>query len=232
MATRKATSKKSPVQSPKKPTTRLPKLQPGNIPVGGKRRPNASNTRSASPTMVPRRRTHTLIEQQQREQEAWILAEIARLIQERTNEQTISFRSRALQQQLDAIADRPTPTAAQVSLMGLDVYLDDMGSCISNVLPSIDWWRRLAAQLVELCKYGGRNAYPSPEVERERMIMLLNNVLTAYADAENESSSYSCTGGEATLNLLRNYRLYTRDICDLAQHHWPMIDTAPLREFI
>jgi len=48
MATRKATSRTPSVQSPKKTSARLPKLQPGEIPAEGNGHPISSNKRGAS----------------------------------------------------------------------------------------------------------------------------------------------------------------------------------------
>jgi hypothetical protein len=229
MATRKATSKTSSVQSPKKPATRLPKLESGEIPADGKWHPTPTNKRTASRAKKVRSRAHT-----KKDRESRVLSEIKELIESRTRDNTISIKGMDLEE-LDALADYTPPSKGPWKIeafAGESIYLDDSGSCIRNVLPSLDWWRQVAGRLAEVGQDDNLETRLDFEPQHQRLLLLLSDVFQAYVPAERAGASYSCSPGNAALRLLRHYRLYTRYICELAQEIWPLANLSPLPELL
>lgn len=99
-------------------------------------------------------------------------------------------------------------------------------------LPALNWWRQLGDRALEndsegadLEKWFGPN--PALEEERSRLKALLPKVLHAFAQAQLETSPYSADwsrcGSKAALELLKAYRLYTREVEKAVSKAWPSI---------
>jgi hypothetical protein len=232
MAISNPSSRKKTSQSPKKTARRLPKLEPGEIPVDGKWHPAPTNKRTATRVKKVRGRSHTKIDQARKDRESHALSEIKELIESRTREDTISIKGMKLKE-LDEIADYVPPSRGPWKIeafAGESIYLDDGGSCVCNVLPSLDWWRQVATRLAEMGQDDNFETLPAFKPQHQRLLSLLSDVFQAYVPAER--ASFNCSPGNSALKLLRCYRLYTRHICELAEEIWPLAHLDPLQKLV
>jgi hypothetical protein len=119
--------------------------------------------------------------------------------------------------ELDEIADGKN-TESHIEGAGDGVYL-------YSILPSIDWWVGISS-----CLSFGRNAKgvygdPAFKEQRERLLPLLNDVLTSYTPALAASQRFSDSdGGALNLKLLKRYAIFRRAVCDFARDVWPDVN--------
>ncbi|HTV54037.1 MAG TPA: hypothetical protein VMI06_03900 [Terriglobia bacterium] len=190
-----------------------------------------SIAKAVSATKALRNRSHTKPDRDRQEHTSRILKEIADLIKERSHGNSIHS---VTLQELDLIADYVPPAAGRWRLESIPdtIYLDDAGTCICNVLPSLDWWRQVAACLAQVGQDDDLNPSATLKPCRQKLLSLLDDTLRAYVSAESQGPSYEYSDGDATLELLRRYRLYTRYIVELAQRTWPLANLDPLYQLV
>jgi hypothetical protein len=144
------------------------------------------------------------------------LNEISRLLDNRPNAQT-GFEVETL----DRIADG-VPTA------------DDEGDVICDVewfggfLNSVNWWSSAAESLLRKHYRHGTSPDPAFAEQGEEIFRLLGDVLMAYVPAQREWVYADDLDREASMELLKRYRLFTRYVCAFAQELFPGTSYAPI----
>ena len=100
------------------------------------------------------------------------------------------------------------------------------GTYLSTLLRVIDWWRRIEHALV----YGRStdNSCPAPEFQSDFAVMLhlRQTFFEGYTAADATTWHYLDGEDELTagFELLKNYRIYTRFVVNLAKKIWPEIN--------
>jgi hypothetical protein len=103
------------------------------------------------------------------------------------------------------------------------------GAWFDDVLASLDWWRDAAEALLTNDEEYYESPNPAFSQQREEILRLLGDVLMAYVPAQREQVIYADeTGGPASLELLKRYRLFTPYVCAFAQELFPGTSYAPI----
>jgi hypothetical protein len=119
--------------------------------------------------------------------------------------------------ELDEIADGKN-TEVHLENAGDGVYL-------YSLLPSIDWWVGISSGLSFGRSAKGIYGDPTFKEQRERLLPLLNDVLTSYTPALAASQRFSDSCGDAlNLELLKRYAIFRRSVCDFARDVWPDVN--------
>jgi hypothetical protein len=114
-----------------------------------------------------------------------------------------------------------------------DSILVDRSYWFDHILESLNWWW-LVSDTVLCSKWeSGDKLCPEPAFanHREALLKLLDDTLTAFVPALQESHHFTADWirkGEATRELLKKYRMYTRYVSTFAQEVWPDANMRPL----
>lgn len=114
-------------------------------------------------------------------------------------------------------------------LYGEGLGFDEVFNWFDEVLESISWWRRLANLAMEKPRFGMNMKYgPNPKLSdrRKELSGLLARVMEGFAPANDEMAIYGMTASPlpVTADLMRRYRLYTREVEALVFDVWPGIN--------
>jgi hypothetical protein len=118
---------------------------------------------------------------------------------------------------------------------------EDRGDVICEVqwfegfLDSVDWWSTAVGSLLRKHHKFGSSPDPASAEQGEEIFRLLGDVLMAYVPAKREWIYADELDREASMELLKRYRLFTRYVCAFAQKLFPgtphtPINLAPLLE--
>ena len=152
------------------------------------------------------------------DQSTELLCVIARMME---NERALHFKI----DELDRIADGLE--------MEDDSILWDRSYWFDNFLPSLNWWKDISDILLG-SKDTDYKFLPEPAFAHHcgALAKLLNDVLAAFSLAWQEGcyfSDYRLTeNGEATRELLKRYRLFTRYVGTFAMEIWPDVNLKGL----
>jgi hypothetical protein len=102
-----------------------------------------------------------------------------------------------------------------------------------SFLTSLKWWLWVSNALLESTNVDPSDFQPKPAFahHREAILKLMNDIFTSYVPAHQEGYLFSSDWmkkGEATRELLKRYRTFTRYICTFAQEVWPDVSMDPL----
>ncbi len=123
---------------------------------------------------------------------------------------------------LDNLLNGEMTSGLADSLMERHIWFD----CF---LESVEFWRRVSDQVLEIRNLEGDEFGPNPAFLRQRaeLSRLLGDVMAGYVPAVQESSPYSadwCIRMEATEDLLKRYRRYSRYVEEFTIEMWPGVD--------
>jgi hypothetical protein len=153
---------------------------------------------------------------------------IAKLLEYSNNPPSLCFSVDTL----DGIVAGKSDTKSVEEGFKNDYYLDGRGfkgaQYLVEILPSLGWWVKVTMAL----SYSGYaqdllDFEPVFEREKTKLLELLSDVLSSFAAALAENTSFSNSSSKlapASIELLKRYRLYTRAVCDVAEEAWPIVD--------
>jgi len=113
-----------------------------------------------------------------------------------------------------------------------DSILACKGFWFDGFLENLSWWKTVSEILLG-SKDVDHKFFPEPAFahHQEALLKLVNDTLAAFAPAWQEGSEFSSDWterGEATRELLKRYRTFTRYVCTFAQEVWPDVSMGPL----
>lgn len=132
--------------------------------------------------------------------------------------------------ELDQIADYAGPMECAEGPKERLLNFELGGHSVYGFMPGLEWWRETAFEfLVSTMEQGD-----APEIKdyREKLLRLYSDVLNAYvwAMVDDVHGNFTCPKYRGGFMAVRAYRVFTREVCAVAQILYPGVDLAPLLE--
>jgi hypothetical protein len=132
-------------------------------------------------------------------------------------------------EELDLIADYAGPMEVEPGhhmRMHLTLSLGDHD--VYHFMDSLEWWREFAFEF--LVSFQEQDNGPDIEDHREKLLLLYRGVLSAYLQTIGDDIVHGDFDIESRTGFVavRAYRLFTREVCLVAQSLYPLVDLKPL----